>query len=51
MLWREPDAALLAAFAAHGVTHVVAKPISAADLLSEMNRVYDEPIASRDIAA
>lgn len=51
LLWREPTPELLVAFAEHGVTHVVAKPISAPDLLSEMNRVYGQPIASRNIAA
>jgi signal transduction histidine kinase/CheY-like chemotaxis protein len=51
LLWREPSPELLAEFAKHGVVHVVAKPISAPDLLSEMNRVYGQPIASRDIAA
>ncbi len=51
LLWREPDEALLAAFAEQGVTHVIAKPISAADLLSELNRAYGQPVASRDIAA
>jgi len=51
LLWREPTAELLAQFAEHGIHHVVAKPISAPDLLSEMNKVYDEPIANRTIAA
>jgi len=51
LLWREPTPELLAEFAKEGVTHVVAKPITAPDLLSEMNRVYGEPIASRNIAA
>jgi signal transduction histidine kinase/predicted negative regulator of RcsB-dependent stress response/CheY-like chemotaxis protein len=51
LLWREPSPDLLIAFRDHGVTHVVAKPISAPDLLSEMNRVYGQPIASRNIAA
>jgi signal transduction histidine kinase/tetratricopeptide (TPR) repeat protein/CheY-like chemotaxis protein len=51
LLWREPTPELLVAFAEQGVTHVVAKPISAPDLLSEMNRVYGQPIASRNIAA
>jgi signal transduction histidine kinase len=51
LLWREPTSDLLGEFAQVGVQHVVAKPISAPDLLSEMNRVYDEPIASRNIAA
>ena len=51
LLWREPSSDLLDEFAREGVIHVVAKPISAPDLLSEMNRVYDEPIASRNIAA
>ena len=51
LLWREPSSELLNEFAREGVIHVVAKPISAPDLLSEMNRVYDEPIASRNIAA
>jgi hypothetical protein len=51
LLWREPGSDLLAEFAREGVTHVVSKPISATDLLSEMNRVYDEPIESRNIAA
>lgn len=51
LLWREPSPELLAEFAQAGVTHVVAKPISAPDLLSEMNRVYGEPIANRNIAA
>ena len=51
LLWKEPSSEMLAEFADHGVAHVIAKPISAPDLLSEMNRVYGEPIASRDIAA
>jgi CheY-like chemotaxis protein len=51
LLWREPTSDLLGEFAKEGVTHVVAKPISAPDLLSEMNKVYGEPIASRNIAA
>jgi signal transduction histidine kinase len=51
LLWREPTSQLLAEFSKEGVTHVVAKPISAPDLLSEMNKVYAEPIASRNIAA
>ncbi|MDB5685426.1 MAG: hypothetical protein JWR77_15 [Rhizorhabdus sp.] len=51
LLWREPSPELLTELAIHGVTLVVAKPISAPDLLSEMNRVYGQPIASRDIAA
>ena len=51
LLWREPSAELLNDFAKEGVTHVVAKPISAPDLLSEMNKVYGEPTASRNIAA
>jgi signal transduction histidine kinase len=51
LLWREPTAELLEEFAKAGVGHVVAKPISAPDLLSEMNKVYGEPIASRNIAA
>jgi len=51
LLLREPTSELLEAFAKEGVTHVVAKPITAPDLLSEMNRVYGEPIASRNIAA
>ena len=51
LLWREPTSELLGEFAKEGVTHVVAKPISAPDLLSEMNKVYGEPIASRNIAA
>jgi len=51
LLWREPSPALLEEFAKEGVIHVVAKPITAPDLLSEMNRVYGEPIASRNIAA
>jgi signal transduction histidine kinase len=51
LLWREPSPEMLAEFAKHGVTHVIAKPISAPDLLSEMNRVYGGAIASRDIAA
>ena len=51
LLWREPDQTLRADFAEQGVSHVVAKPISAPDLLSEMNRVYGGPIASRNIAA
>jgi signal transduction histidine kinase/CheY-like chemotaxis protein len=51
LLWREPSTELLAEFAEHGVTHVISKPISAPDLLSEMNKVYGMPIASQDIAA
>jgi len=51
LLWREPTPEMLDEFAKEGVTHVVAKPITAPDLLSEMNRVYGEPIASRNIAA
>ena len=51
LLWREPTPELLARFAEQGAHHVVAKPISAPDLLSEMNKVYDEPIANRTIAA
>jgi len=51
LLLREPTPELLDQFAKEGVTHVVAKPITAPDLLSEMNRVYGEPIASRNIAA
>jgi len=51
LLWREPTPGMLDEFAKEGVTHVVAKPITAPDLLSEMNRVYGEPIASRNIAA
>jgi CheY-like chemotaxis protein len=51
LLWREPSAELIGEFAAQGVTHVVSKPISAPDLLSEMNRVYGNPIVSRTIAA
>ena len=51
LLWREPTPELLAQLAEQGVGHVVAKPISAPDLLSEMNKVYGEPIASRNIAA
>ena len=51
LLWREPTSDLLNDFAREGVTHVVAKPISAPDLLSEMNKVYGEPIANRNIAA
>jgi two-component sensor histidine kinase/CheY-like chemotaxis protein len=51
LLWREPSAELVGEFAAQGVTHVVSKPISAPDLLSEMNRVYGNPIVSRTIAA
>ncbi|WP_420138646.1 ATP-binding protein [Sphingomonas sp.] len=51
LLVREPDAGMLDALKAHGVDHVIAKPISAPDLLSEMNRVYGHPIGSRDIAA
>ena len=51
LLWREPTPELLEIFAKEGVTHVVAKPITAPDLLSEMNRVYGVPIASRNIAA
>jgi len=51
LLLREPTSEQLDEFAKEGVTHVVAKPISAPDLLSEMNRVYGEPIASRNIAA
>ncbi|HWI86945.1 MAG TPA: ATP-binding protein [Sphingomonas sp.] len=51
LLWRDPDHALLAALAEQGVGHVVAKPISAPDLLTELNRVYGEVVASRDIAA
>jgi len=51
LLWREPAPDLLSQFAKEGVTHVVSKPISAPDLLSEMNKVYGEPIASRNIAA
>jgi signal transduction histidine kinase len=51
LLWREPTTELRAQFAEQGIAHVVAKPISAPDLLSEMNKVYDEPIASRTIAA
>ena len=51
LLWRQPDQDLLDAFARNGVTHVIAKPISAPELLSEMNRVYGHPIGSRDIAA
>jgi hypothetical protein len=30
---------------------VIAKPISAPDLLSEMNKGYGEPVVSRTIAA
>jgi len=51
LLWREPTPELLAQFAEEGVSHVVAKPISAPELLSEMNKVYGEPITSRNIAA
>ena len=51
LLWREPDNALRTALADQGVTHIIAKPISAPELLSEMNRVYGEPTASRYIAA
>jgi CheY-like chemotaxis protein len=51
LLVREPDQAMLDALEARGVGHVIAKPISAPDLLSEMNRVYGHPIGSRDIAA
>jgi CheY-like chemotaxis protein/anti-sigma regulatory factor (Ser/Thr protein kinase) len=51
LLWREPTAELLNEFATNGIAHVIAKPISAPDLLSEMNRVYGETKASRDIAA
>jgi len=51
LLWREPAPDLLSQFVKEGVTHVVSKPISAPDLLSEMNKVYGEPIASRNIAA
>jgi len=51
LLLREPTSELLEDYAREGVTHVVAKPITAPDLLSEMNRVYGEPIASRNIAA
>jgi len=51
LLLREPGAELIGEFAAHGVTHVVSKPISAPDLLSEMNRVYGNPVDCRTIAA
>jgi len=51
LLWREPTPELLAQFAEHGVAHVIAKPISAPDLLSEMNNVYGEAVVSRTIAA
>jgi signal transduction histidine kinase len=51
LLWREPSAELIGEFASHGVAHVVSKPISAPDLLSEMNRVYGNPIDCRTIAA
>ena len=51
LVWREPTPELLARFAEQGAYHVVSKPISAPDLLSEMNKVYDEPIANRTIAA
>ena len=51
LLWREPSAELLSQFAEHGIAHVIAKPISAPDLLSEMNRVYGQQNASRNIAA
>jgi signal transduction histidine kinase/CheY-like chemotaxis protein len=51
LLWREPSPELLRQFADHGVAHVVSKPISAPDLLSEMNKVYGNPIVSRTIAA
>ncbi len=51
LLWREPAPELLAELAAAGITHVISKPISAAELLSEMNTVYRDQIGSRDIAA
>ena len=51
LLWREPTPELLAQFADHAVHHVIAKPISAPDLLSEMNKGYGEPVVSRTIAA
>ncbi|WP_442679155.1 tetratricopeptide repeat-containing sensor histidine kinase [Sphingomonas sp. ASY06-1R] len=51
LLMREPDQPTRDALQARGVDHVIAKPISAPDLLSEMNRVYGHPIGSRDIAA
>jgi len=51
LLWREPTPELLAQFAERGVHHVIAKPISAPDLLSEMNKGYGEPVVSRTIAA
>jgi signal transduction histidine kinase len=51
LMWREPTAEQRAQFAEQGIAHVVAKPISAPDLLSEMNKVYDEPIVRRTIAA
>jgi hypothetical protein len=51
LLWREPSTELIGEFASHGVAHVVSKPISAPDLLSEMNRVYGNPIDCRTIAA
>lgn len=51
LLWREPSPELLAQFSDNGIAHVVAKPISAPDLLSELHKVYCEPDASRDIAA
>ena len=51
LLLREPGAELIGEFAAHGVAHVVSKPISAPDLLSEMNRVYGNPVDCRTIAA
>ena len=51
ILWPAPDAATGAALAERGVTHLVAKPISAPDLLAALKMGYGSDVASRDIAA
>ncbi|UAK24470.1 ATP-binding protein [Sphingomonas nostoxanthinifaciens] len=51
LLWPQPDASTADDLRARGVTHLIAKPIQAPDLLAALQMVYDPQPASRDIAA
>ena len=51
LLWPAPEAELGAALEAAGAAQVIAKPISAPDLLARLALIYDRDSAVRDIAA